>query len=221
MRETPLKLHQRFIEFYDTREAAKALAEMNGKEIDGKHVIIEFSRPGGHNKRFSKATPNDNNKFNFMPNYSARSPRCVVASPPLSEGRSPGYVHPHCHNNSRNPSGGGGGGNPKKNGGVVQGAMASLRLNGGDGIEGSNSGYRLQKKNSKKDPIGVIKKQQQHQTNNKGVASKLWKGSRNSKEYDPRFLIKEDAIMVSNCSDSRTTVMIKNIPNKYRFVYLI
>ncbi|KZV29658.1 protein terminal ear1 [Dorcoceras hygrometricum] len=48
---------------------------------------------------------------------------------------------------------------------------------------------------------------------------KPWKGredgGRQGKDYDPRFLIKMEAIMESSYSDSRTTVMIKNIPNKY------
>ncbi|KAK3223515.1 hypothetical protein Dsin_010540 [Dipteronia sinensis] len=55
LRETPLKKHQRFVEFYDIRDAAKALKEMNGKEIYGKPVVIEFSRPGGFSKKFFNA----------------------------------------------------------------------------------------------------------------------------------------------------------------------
>jgi RNA recognition motif-containing protein len=56
LRETPLKRHQRFVEFYDVRDAAKALGEMNGKEIYGKQVDIEFSRPGGYGKKFFNAS---------------------------------------------------------------------------------------------------------------------------------------------------------------------
>ncbi|KAH9606169.1 hypothetical protein KSS87_014484 [Heliosperma pusillum] len=44
-----------------------------------------------------------------------------------------------------------------------------------------------------------------------------WKGRQ--KNYDPKYLIKEEAIIVDNGNggekDTRTTVMIKNIPNKY------
>jgi RNA recognition motif-containing protein len=65
VRETPLKRHQRFIEFYDVRDAAKALREMNGKEIYGKQVDIEFSRPGGHGKKFFNARPRATSKNSF------------------------------------------------------------------------------------------------------------------------------------------------------------
>nr|GME11488.1 protein terminal ear1 homolog [Ipomoea batatas] len=36
LRETPMKRHQRFVEFYDVRDAANALVHMNRKEINGK-----------------------------------------------------------------------------------------------------------------------------------------------------------------------------------------
>lgn len=44
-------------------------------------------------------------------------------------------------------------------------------------------------------------------------------GGRRGKDHDPRFLINEDTIVESNCRDPRTTVMIKNIPNKYRYCF--
>ena len=38
------------------------------------------------------------------------------------------------------------------------------------------------------------------------------------KKFDPKFMIKEGAITegFAGCRDARTTLMIKNIPNKYR-----
>ena len=45
-------------------------------------------------------------------------------------------------------------------------------------------------------------------------------GKGKQKNYDPRYLIKEEAINMEGDSslkkDMRTTVMIKNIPNRYR-----
>lgn len=214
VRETPFKRHQRFIEFYDTREAARALIEMNGKEINGKPLVIEFSRPGGHNKRFSKSwQSNEHSKqLNFMPNYTTATTaqRCLVSS----------SAYHHVNNISR--SNNAVGVKQKMNGGgVIQSAMASLRFNG---VEGSNYRGVVNKNNNSAKKTssttsasvnvsssGLTKKKQVNK-----VISRNY-----SKEYDPRFLIKEDAIMVStNCSDTRTTVMIKNIPNKYRFVYI-
>ncbi|CAI0425862.1 unnamed protein product [Linum tenue] len=127
VRETPLKKQQRFVEFYDVRDAARALSEMNGKEILGRPVVIEFSRPGGFSKKF----------FNSTANNSAKQ---------------------------------------QKSGG------------------GSGSG-------------------------NGNGCSRVWKGGKqlmkgNNNRYDSRFLINEEA-MVESSSSSSTTVMIKNIPNKY------
>lgn len=47
LRETPAKKQHKFVEFYDVRDASKALKALDGTEIDGKRVKIEFSRPGG------------------------------------------------------------------------------------------------------------------------------------------------------------------------------
>lgn len=47
LRETPAKKQHKFVEFYDIRDASKALKSLDGTEINGKRVKIEFSRPGG------------------------------------------------------------------------------------------------------------------------------------------------------------------------------
>ncbi len=47
IRETPNKKHHRFIEFFDVREAEAAMTALNRKEIGGKRIKIESSRPGG------------------------------------------------------------------------------------------------------------------------------------------------------------------------------
>ncbi|CAM6087143.1 unnamed protein product [Calypogeia fissa] len=51
LRETPAKRQHKFVEFYDVRDAAKALEALDGHEIGGKRVKIEFSRPGGQARR--------------------------------------------------------------------------------------------------------------------------------------------------------------------------
>ncbi|KAI3744746.1 hypothetical protein L1987_57837 [Smallanthus sonchifolius] len=128
IRETPWKRNQKFVEFYDARDATKAVAAVNGQEINGKRFVVKFSRPGGHN---------------LIPN-----------SPP------PPPVREHCA------------GGLKKN---VKHRQSPERW-----VSGRN---------------------------------KPWKGHR--EKCDPRFLIKGNAAVVSSFQDSRTTVMIKNIPNKY------
>ncbi|XP_074330632.1 protein terminal ear1 homolog [Apium graveolens] len=199
LREPPQKRNQRFIEFYDTRDAARAFAALNGIEINGRHLFIEFSRSACYNKRFPKST-----------NHQARSPRVVS---PVSTHRSPTFVHSRCMpsqshfsgRSSKSPSG-------SRNTSVGQG-VASLGLNGEE---------RARCKNPKKTSVpyssisisgGASKKQV---NDNKFGCTKDWKGSiKDGKEYDPRLMINEDSIVLPNCSDPRTTVMIKNIPNKY------
>eukprot|EP01119_Soliformovum_irregulare_P011987 TRINITY_DN3074_c0_g1_i2.p1 TRINITY_DN3074_c0_g1~~TRINITY_DN3074_c0_g1_i2.p1 ORF type:complete len:687 (+),score=177.89 TRINITY_DN3074_c0_g1_i2:164-2224(+) len=47
IRETPNKKHHKFIEFFDVRDAEKAMKNLNKTEIRGKKIKIEPSRPGG------------------------------------------------------------------------------------------------------------------------------------------------------------------------------
>jgi len=50
IRETPNKKYHKFIEFYDVRDADKAMKCLNKTEICGKKIKIEISRPGGRPK---------------------------------------------------------------------------------------------------------------------------------------------------------------------------
>ena len=57
IRSTPSKTSQKFIEFYDTRAAEKALKAYNGKPLiqkSNKRVSIEYSFPGGFKKNIQK-----------------------------------------------------------------------------------------------------------------------------------------------------------------------
>lgn len=211
VRETPMKKNQRFIEFYDTRDAAKAYVGMNGKEINGRHLIIEYSRPGGHNRRFHK-TPH--NKLNCNSSHPPRSPR----SPPVSNTQCSRLQPQFPSRNTKNPNG-------SRKASAGQGAPAVSLCS--IGVEGGE----IVKKNSKKSSATCSGNGGGGTNNLKQVSDKKaaggcngkgWKGigSTNGKEYDPRFLINEDSVLLSNCSDPRTTVMIKNIPNKYRFTNL-
>ncbi|KAK9934522.1 hypothetical protein M0R45_021662 [Rubus argutus] len=68
LRETPSKKHQKFVEFFDVRDAAKALKEMSGKEIHGKPIVIEFSRPGGNSwKKLNSLTPHHYSSCRLSP----------------------------------------------------------------------------------------------------------------------------------------------------------
>ncbi|KAF8408344.1 hypothetical protein HHK36_007493 [Tetracentron sinense] len=221
LRETPSKRNQRFVEFFDIRDAARALSEMNGKEIHGKHVIIEFSRPGGHGRKLlNTVTPIKN----IQTRSSCATRNAKYPPPQLPRrlfGRSISDVPPRFHfyqtplptrkwgfsrgNASWNSS-------TKTNFGAVDSSMASLSLGvDGNGIEVERDYEGSSRKNTKKSNnnnghLSATMKQQQQ------TRSRSWKGR--GKMPDTHFMI-SDAMVESNCRDSRTTVMIKNIPNKY------
>lgn len=222
LRETPLKKQQRFVEFFDIRDAGNALKEMNGKEINGKPVVIEFSRAGGHGNKFfnanltAPAICGSNNIY-------SRSLKCPPPPPRNFSGGAASNVPPRWYyskphssrklnprKGSRSPR------NPRKSLGAedVNGKMASLDLEGGgvcNEIEERESCDVLRKnsKTSHSSPVVAADQQQQLQPS----SNKLRK-CRPSRKFDTRFLINNND---SDCKDSRTTVMIKNIPNKYRF----
>ncbi|CAA3031657.1 terminal ear1-like [Olea europaea subsp. europaea] len=230
LRETPNKKNQRFVEFYDVRNAAKAVAGMNGKEICGKQIVIEFSRPGGRLPRLSQIS-----RVSSTRNYWSRnSPIPPPSPPPPRQHRIPSRVltnvPPRSYNSRTELSKKSSffsGGSKSSSSGSLRESVASLYISGGC-EESCNSTRPLSKKNSKKNK-NETSTSGGNRCSGSGANSKTksgrWKsggsggvGAKHGRDYDPRFLIKEDAIMESNCRDSRTTVMIKNIPNKYRSV---
>ncbi|EOY00718.1 hypothetical protein QUC31_014149 [Theobroma cacao] len=229
LRETPLKKHQKFVEFFDVRDAAKALREMNGKEINGKQVVIEFSRPGGYSRKFF----NSNNASNVNAfaacansislttnNYHTRNseyPSSPPAPPPppasLSRKFSGGFssnIPPRSFlSQSQSPTkkaSNSSKGNPNGNRNSkasVEASVVEEKVGGG----GPKKNAKKNQNNQWTVSISNASKQQQ-------CRGRPWKG-RQAKKFDPRFLISEDAMVESSRKDSRTTVMIKNIPNKY------
>lgn len=232
LRETPLKRHQRFVEFYDVRDAAKALGEMNGKEIYGKQVDIEFSRPGGYGKKFFNANTTTSKTSSFSApainsttslNRSRISTYASPPSPPLLRRFSSGCSSPNIsprsflsetHSAGKKPSGNPGKGNPNAASNEAA-SSGCLSLGGGavgDGIVEKVTDHGPPKKSSKKSQNSQSFTATKHQQK----SAKSWKGTRQAKKFDTRFLISGDESMVETSgSDSRTTVMIKNIPNKY------
>ncbi|PWA44346.1 Nucleotide-binding, alpha-beta plait [Artemisia annua] len=173
LRGTPSKKNQRFVEYYDTRDAAKALNNMNGKNIMGKTLIVEFSRPGGHKNIPKQKGLNTVNSVQPLPVILARklTPDTRAFRPPPIALPSPSTQPSQCSSVS---------------------------------MKGAN----VQRKSGKK----LVE-----QTSSGGSWTKQRKCSRQMREkFDPRFLFREDGVISEmNYLDPRTTVMIKNIPNKY------
>ncbi|XP_042499232.1 protein terminal ear1-like [Macadamia integrifolia] len=223
LRETPSKRYQRFVEFFDIRDAARALSEMKGKEIHGKHVIIEFSRPGGHGRRYfnsdaNASAPNLNlsNGVKSGNNYNMKfakhpSPKPTPSLPPRLLGRSSSDAIP-CHitqtikkSSYRDTAGS----NRKSDYAGRTEAKGSLSLTvASNGVVDERDHSGTWKNGRKSNSHGNYLS-----TSTKQMRSRSWKGRH--KNTDAHFLISEDALVESDIRDTRTTVMIKNIPNKY------
>ncbi|XP_011086693.1 protein terminal ear1-like [Sesamum indicum] len=224
LRETPNKRNQMFVEFYDVRNAAKAMAAMNAKEILGQRIVIEFSRPGGQCKKFWRCPQNGapnptttySSRTSFRSSSSSSSFNLNRPSPPPSEGKLSIRSPPQQRNyhSNKNPSGSGGSRSSSSGSSPLDESVTNLCIGGYDECSRPNkksTGFKKSNNSSASDSGGGSSKQ---------AGCRPWKGGgggggRHGKDHDPRFLINEDAIMESNCRDPRTTVMIKNIPNKY------
>ncbi|XP_073131129.1 protein terminal ear1 homolog [Henckelia pumila] len=211
LRDTPRKRNQMFVEFYDVRNAAKAMASMNGKEIGGQQIVIEFSRHGGQNKKYYSKFPQNgslyspNNTHTSSRNLQPPSSPSTPPTPPTDRRFSGRFAPTRSYQSKVTPGGGSSGSKSTSRGSSLHGSMAAVTISGCD--------QKMKSHNYKKNISSCTT------TVKGGGGGKAWKGGedggRQGKDYDPRFLIKVDAIMESNYSDSRTTVMIKNIPNKY------
>ncbi|XP_071709334.1 protein terminal ear1 homolog [Rutidosis leptorrhynchoides] len=184
IRDASLKKNQKIIEFYDTRDAAKAVAAVNGREICGKQVVVEFSRPGGY-------------KYNYKQN------KVLTIG---SGGVQPAPYHPQP---------------PCRKDRVVDYGGAREVIN----VNSYRDGYKKNRKNFFKSQQRPLEREAKwlsgSDCDGNGGRNKPWKGSKYGREKcDEWFSIKEDDV-ISSDRDPRTTVMIKNIPNKYSRKLLI
>ncbi|PIA30344.1 hypothetical protein AQUCO_05600049v1 [Aquilegia coerulea] len=217
VRETPMKKHQRFVEYFDIRAADRAIKAMDGKEINGKKVLIEFSRPGGHRRFLHTPTPtntistarnNNNNSLHSSP-FPPPTPSSSLLSASKSFSRSISDVSSNSSSQNKKTNSP----NINRRTSMGQKGSTSLSVSNGSGSEksfksGSSSVVKNPKKNSNNNSKkGVSSTKEQQSSRNKSVKGR-------HRMFDSQFLIKEE--VGSNCQrDTRTTVMIKNIPNKY------
>ncbi|CAM8957207.1 unnamed protein product [Rhodiola kirilowii] len=216
VRDTPSKRHQKFLEYFDVRDAARAAREMNGKMIYRKQITIDFSRPGGHGRRWSTSSNNSRipkHSSNQCQSYfrqqqasqSSRKPvrsnSCTTPKSnvfPAASTPAPPRSHP-CQ--ARRPT-------------------KTTATNVINNIIGSSSSISNGGEYSMSNVVDA-----DHE--NDAALEKVFTGcgsgnklirslKKRGKGLDWRFRIKEeDVITTDYCGDSRTTVMIKNIPNKY------
>ncbi|KAK9271626.1 hypothetical protein L1049_001989 [Liquidambar formosana] len=196
--EMPLKQRQWSVEFFDIRDAARAHKELDGKEIYGKKVVIEFSHPSGRGTRKGvKALTMKASKVHAINSRKIYYPRYDMCSPPIPPQGTGGLLH------SKDSS------YRESNGGSNYGTKLPSGYGGKDctrtPAKSSNKLY------NKSQNYKLAKMEQQQQV----VQPRGRPGKGEQKNSDANFFINEDAIEKSNFRDTRTTVMIKNIPNKY------
>ncbi|RZC92408.1 hypothetical protein C5167_004242 [Papaver somniferum] len=163
LRETPSKKHQKFIEFYDIRDAARALSEMDGKEIEGKRVMIEFSRPGGYSNKMNRNSTTTTNK--------------------------------------------------EVKAGSITDAMSILSLNKNKNNDKSGSSSSTDKKKTKNK--NKSKNKTSNGDNYTTTTTTTTEDVVSNKEIKKSCSSSGSSSSSSSNRDTRTTVMIKNIPNKY------
>ncbi|XP_038987996.1 protein terminal ear1-like [Phoenix dactylifera] len=204
VKEMASRPHHRVVEFFDTRDASRALSELNGKEIHGRRLVLEFFRPGSQT-RSSNYPKRSSGQQNYpLPPRLLRTTRWV-------QGSGGGAPQP---SSSSSPSGGGSGEGvvlPKRTSTTTTTTSTARNSNGGDGSSGS--GRRNKGGGGGSSSHQSSSKQQQ--SSRKGWKSHHGKNGGG----EARFLFKEageaEEESASSCRDSRTTVMIRNIPNKY------
>ncbi|CAL9110200.1 unnamed protein product [Musa acuminata var. zebrina] len=211
-REMPSKPQHRVVEFFDTRDAARAIAELNGKEINGRRLLLEFSRHGSsHTRSHTRSSPGHAHGHHGSP----LPPRFLRGSPQPSRWAQASGGSPRSSSSSLR-------GESSPGSVVVLKRTNTTTTPAAVARSGSSSGRRNKNSSSSNYPAASSsssKQQQQQRQSSGGGGSgrRSWK-NRSKSSGESRFLFKEaesEESSESSCRDSRTTVMIKNIPNKY------
>ncbi|KAJ0451298.1 putative RNA recognition motif domain, mei2-like RNA recognition, RNA-binding domain superfamily [Helianthus annuus] len=191
IRETPHKRHHKFIEYYDVRAAEAALRSLNRSDIAGKRIKLEPSRPGGARRNLmlqmtQEFDQDDTRSFRLQVGPS------IASSPP---GVWPQFGSPIEHSPlqslSKSP---------------VLGSMSSSFGNGLPGLASI-----LHPQPARIAPIGLgptIAESMSERGRNRRV-------DQNGSQIDSKKQFQLDLDKITSGEDTRTTLMIKNIPNKY------
>ncbi|THU68181.1 hypothetical protein C4D60_Mb08t01200 [Musa balbisiana] len=180
------KQHRLLVEFYDKRDAARALSELHGKEVHGRRLVLEFGATGSQTRSF----PLPPRLLRGNPKAS----RWIRSGPKPLSSSSPGKEFREV-------------GNPSA---LLKSSSACDTHDSASIVERRNRRVSYCSKNEYPSPP-PSSNVHHHRTNIS------WKTNQ-KKEGDSKFLFKEvqpEESRPSSRSDSRTTVMIRNIPNKY------
>ncbi|KAJ4748583.1 terminal EAR1-like 1 [Rhynchospora pubera] len=205
VRESAVKPYNKFIEFYDTRDAVQALSELNGKEMFGRQLVLEFARSAGpHSRRRNRSGQNYNPNFPTPPRLRASTPQNVPSpNVPAAVLRRVNTVIPtEAKRTTTGTDSTTSASSSRRNTSVSAISTAAAAA----AVATATTTSPLSGKNSAS-PSSSKASSSKQQSNRKG-----WKGKNN----ESRFLFKESEDgKFSSSNEERTTVMIRNIPNKY------
>ncbi|PNT73416.1 hypothetical protein BRADI_2g58100v3 [Brachypodium distachyon] len=223
LRQSPHRPSHKFVEFFDTRDAARALAELNGQDFFGHRLVLEFTRP---------STPGFRRR-----GYVLQQQPMAPIPPRLQQAWRPTFPQA-----SSSSSGTGRG----REGVVLMRRSSSAKSSGsGDRSKGGNNNnnngagrsHERKGKGGKKPTIVVVASSSASSSSTteattasssgkqqcvksvgragSGRSHRGWKG-----RFDKQFEFKEPEAAAADDTDTqepetRTTVMIRNIPNKY------
>ncbi|KAK9059944.1 hypothetical protein SSX86_020648 [Deinandra increscens subsp. villosa] len=197
IRETPNRRNHKFVEFYDVRAAEMAFKAFNGSEIFGKRIKLEHSRPGGARRSF---------KPHSSPELEQDEPRLFwhhVGSPVIN---SPPGSHHHV------------GSAPSSERTAFNGVGPMINNGGGSPIPFPQMTFVPNNRpvfmgNGSYQGRGVLN--EGFIEHNRGWRVDHALNQIGNKHYEL------DLDKIISGEDSRTTLMIKNIPNKYTSKMLI
>jgi len=221
IRETPNKKHHKFIEFYDVREAENAMKHLNKTEIKSKKIKIEPSRPGGRKSSlgsdlvhapsspglFSEGSLNLSNSTDSFLTSSSSSSTKLDRSGSHGQGekqpfasRSPNLASQQSHRprvRSVNPT--------VRN--MAEIASSSM-------FSASADTQNLKPSRSISMPLEEISGSQKQKA--PGPVNPVISPPQNrAHPAEQRTQFTLDIVAVTSGLERRTTLMIKNIPNKY------
>ncbi|KAL5220016.1 hypothetical protein ABZP36_024729 [Zizania latifolia] len=215
VRESAQRPSNKFVEFFDTSDAARALAELNGQELFGRRLVIEYTRP-------SLPGPRRRGHVSHQP-MAPTPPRLQAAWRPAPAPTQPAQ-----------PSSSGSG---KATEGVVLLRRSSGKGSSGSHSKGGDAGHERKgkgRKNAATSCSSAFSATSLSSSTATAPGKELqkgggrggsWRGQKSG--WEARFLFKEpeapagddgdagDTQEPATCKDTRTTVMIRNIPNKY------
>ncbi|KAH7684932.1 Protein Mei2 essential for commitment to meiosis and related proteins protein [Dioscorea alata] len=184
------------VEFFDTRDAARALSELRDKQVLGMQLMIEFNKPksSGQQKRRSGVQQN-------LP----LPPRLMGKTSNTNTGQSQRW--------SQIKGGRGGVADGGESMGLIKRTSITTNSISGGIRRGKNNNNN--NSSSSSSSSSSFKQQQRWKNHNHGIIKSEVSMFLFKEDVDTKESSSSSSSSSPSCRDSRTTVMIKNIPNKY------